>query len=169
MATLSINDALTRMLKLNNNSLTILSKLTESLTTTDQDYINVELWNADTTSKTTYKIPSYSFLQSELSGLSDSLALLNGTKTREYVELDDNVLKQTNSAITSACGSTDLLKALDINIARIPQDAKGQFHKNKISFVDESPSTLIMLKLTSVAVFKHSLANSFDILTSVKT
>ena len=94
MATLSINDALTRMLKLNNNSLTILSKLTESLTTTDQDYINVELWNADTTSKTTYKIPSYSFLQSELSGLSDSLALLNGTKTREYVELDDNVLKQ---------------------------------------------------------------------------
>lgn len=96
MATLSINDALTRMLKLNNNSLTILSKLTESLTTTDQDYINVELWNADTTSKTTYKIPSYSFLQSELSGLSDSLALLNGTKTREYVELDDNVLKQTN-------------------------------------------------------------------------
>ena len=63
MATLSINDALTRMLKLNNNSLTILSKLTESLTTTDQDYINVELWNADTTSKTTYKIPSYSFLQ----------------------------------------------------------------------------------------------------------
>lgn len=96
MATLSVNDALTRMLKLNNNSLTILSKLTESLTTTDQDYINVELWNADTTSKTTYKIPSYSFLQSELSGLSDSLALLNGTKTREYVELDDNVLKQTN-------------------------------------------------------------------------
>ena len=76
--------------------MTILSKLTESLTTTDQDYINVELWNADTTSKTTYKIPSYSFLQSELSGLSDSLALLNGTKTREYVELDDNVLKQTN-------------------------------------------------------------------------
>lgn len=46
-----------------------------------------------------------------------------------------NVLKQTNSAITSACGSTDLLKALDIDIARIPQDAKSQFNKNNISFV----------------------------------
>lgn len=46
-----------------------------------------------------------------------------------------NVLKQTNSAITSACGSTDLLKALNINIARIPQDAKNQFNKNNIAFV----------------------------------
>lgn len=46
-----------------------------------------------------------------------------------------NVLKQTNSAITSSCGSTDLLKALDINIARIPQDAKTQFNKNNIAFV----------------------------------
>lgn len=46
-----------------------------------------------------------------------------------------NVLKQTNSAITSACGSTDLLSALNINIARFPQDAKIQFNKNNISFV----------------------------------
>lgn len=46
-----------------------------------------------------------------------------------------NVLKQTNSAITSSCGSTDLLKALDIDIARIPQDAKNQFNKNNIAFV----------------------------------
>lgn len=46
-----------------------------------------------------------------------------------------NVIKQTNSAITSKCGSTDLLNALDINIARIPQVAKAQFAKNKISFV----------------------------------
>lgn len=46
-----------------------------------------------------------------------------------------SVLKQTNSAITSRCGSTDLLKNLDINIARIPQNAKGQFHKNNITFV----------------------------------
>lgn len=46
-----------------------------------------------------------------------------------------NVLKQTNSAITSSCGSTDLLKALDIDIARIPQDAKSQFNKNNIAFV----------------------------------
>ena len=46
-----------------------------------------------------------------------------------------NVLKQTNSAITSDCGSTDLLKALNINIARIPQDAKNEFNKNDIAFV----------------------------------
>ncbi len=45
------------------------------------------------------------------------------------------VLKQTNSAITSCCGSTDLLSEFGINIARIPQDAKNYFHKNKISFV----------------------------------
>lgn len=46
-----------------------------------------------------------------------------------------NVLKQTNSSITSACGSTDFLKALNIDIARIPNDAKTQFAKNGISFV----------------------------------
>lgn len=46
-----------------------------------------------------------------------------------------NVLKQTNSSITSACGSSDLLSTLDIEIARIPQDAKIQFNKNKIAFV----------------------------------
>lgn len=46
-----------------------------------------------------------------------------------------NVLKQTNSAITSSCGSTDLLKALNIDIARIPQIAKKIFDKNGISFV----------------------------------
>lgn len=46
-----------------------------------------------------------------------------------------NVLKQTNSSITSLSGSTDLLKALNVQIARIPQDAKAQFNKNNISFV----------------------------------
>ncbi len=46
-----------------------------------------------------------------------------------------NVLKQTNSSITSACGSSDFLKALDINIARIPQDARAEFEKNSIAFV----------------------------------
>lgn len=46
-----------------------------------------------------------------------------------------NVLKQTNSAITSSCGSTDFLNALNIDIARIPQDAKKQFDKHSIAFV----------------------------------
>lgn len=46
-----------------------------------------------------------------------------------------NVLKQTNSAITSDCGSTDLLKALSIDIANLPQDAKKQFDQNNIAFV----------------------------------
>lgn len=46
-----------------------------------------------------------------------------------------NVLKQTNSAITSSCGSTDLLSALDITITKNQQDAKEEFEKNTISFV----------------------------------
>ncbi len=46
-----------------------------------------------------------------------------------------NVLKQTNSAITSLCGSSDLLKNLNIDIVKTPQDAKLQFDKNKIAFV----------------------------------
>ena len=46
-----------------------------------------------------------------------------------------NVLKQTNSAITSLCGSTDLLNTLGIDIAKVPQDAKIQFDKNQIAFV----------------------------------
>lgn len=46
-----------------------------------------------------------------------------------------SVLKQTNSAITSNCGSSDLLKNLGIDMARIPQVAKGQFLENNISFV----------------------------------
>lgn len=46
-----------------------------------------------------------------------------------------NVLKQTNSAITSSCGSSDFLNDLNIDIARIPQDAKKQFDKNNIAFV----------------------------------
>ena len=46
-----------------------------------------------------------------------------------------NVLKQTNSAITSSCGSTDFLGALNIDIARIPQDAKLQFKEHGIAFV----------------------------------
>lgn len=45
------------------------------------------------------------------------------------------VLKQTNSSITSKCGSTDFLGAMGIDIARIPQDAKSQFKKEGISFV----------------------------------
>lgn len=46
-----------------------------------------------------------------------------------------NVLKQTNSAVTSSCGSTDLLNTLNIDIARIPQDAKAIFNRNNIAFV----------------------------------
>lgn len=46
-----------------------------------------------------------------------------------------NVLKQTNSSVTSECGSSDFLKALGIKIAKIPQDAKAEFEKNSIAFV----------------------------------
>lgn len=46
-----------------------------------------------------------------------------------------NVLKQTNSSVTGACGSTDLLEALSVDIARIPQDAKSQFEKHNIAFL----------------------------------
>lgn len=46
-----------------------------------------------------------------------------------------NVLKQTNSAITSACGSTDLLNALNIPVSRTPEAALEVFERNNISFV----------------------------------
>jgi len=46
-----------------------------------------------------------------------------------------NVLKQTNSAITSDCGSTDFLGALNIDIVKTPQNAKAQFNEDGISFV----------------------------------
>ncbi|MDD3435938.1 MAG: anthranilate phosphoribosyltransferase [Candidatus Gastranaerophilales bacterium] len=46
-----------------------------------------------------------------------------------------NVVKQTNSSITSSCGSSDLLKALDIRIARIIHDAASQFNRHNITFV----------------------------------
>lgn len=46
-----------------------------------------------------------------------------------------SVLKQTNSAITSSCGSTDFLGALNIEVVRTPQDAKNMFDKHGISFV----------------------------------
>lgn len=46
-----------------------------------------------------------------------------------------SVIKQTNSSITSECGSTDLLSALNIDITRAPQAALTNFHKNGITFV----------------------------------
>ena len=46
-----------------------------------------------------------------------------------------NVLKQTNSAITSSCGSTDLLGALNIHISKDAKTAEAEFEKNNIAFV----------------------------------
>ena len=46
-----------------------------------------------------------------------------------------NVIKQTNSSVTSACGSTDFLKALDIDIAKTPEEALKYFNRNGITFV----------------------------------
>lgn len=46
-----------------------------------------------------------------------------------------NVLKQTNSSITSACGSTDFLMALNTDIAKTASEAKAQFDRNGIAFV----------------------------------
>ena len=46
-----------------------------------------------------------------------------------------NVIKQTNSSITSACGSTDFLSALDIDIAKTPEKATECFYKKGITFV----------------------------------
>ena len=46
-----------------------------------------------------------------------------------------NVIKQTNSSITSASGSTDFLSALGINIAKTPQDALEIFNQHGITFV----------------------------------
>ena len=46
-----------------------------------------------------------------------------------------NVVKQTNSSITSACGSTDFLSALGIEITRTPEKALENFSRNGITFV----------------------------------
>ncbi len=45
------------------------------------------------------------------------------------------VIKQTNSSITSACGSTDFLSALGIEITRTPEKALENFARNGITFV----------------------------------
>ncbi len=46
-----------------------------------------------------------------------------------------NVIKQTNSSITSKCGSTDFLSALGIEIAKTPEQALEIFNQCGISFV----------------------------------
>lgn len=46
-----------------------------------------------------------------------------------------NIVKQTNSSITSACGSTDFLSALGIDITRTPESALDVFNKKGITFV----------------------------------
>lgn len=46
-----------------------------------------------------------------------------------------NVIKQTNSSITSASGSTDFLAALGIDIMSTPEEALECFNKNGITFV----------------------------------
>ncbi len=45
------------------------------------------------------------------------------------------VVKQTNSSITSSCGSSDFLHALGINIVQNPNQALEEFNKNGITFV----------------------------------
>lgn len=45
------------------------------------------------------------------------------------------VVKQTNSSITSACGSSDFLHALGIKIVQTPDEALEEFNKNGITFV----------------------------------
>lgn len=46
-----------------------------------------------------------------------------------------SVIKQTNSSITSECGSTDLLSTLGLEITRTPEAALEGFNKNGITFV----------------------------------
>jgi anthranilate phosphoribosyltransferase len=46
-----------------------------------------------------------------------------------------NVVKQTNSSVTSECGSTDFLDALGIEICRTPEQALKQFAQHGITFV----------------------------------
>ena len=45
------------------------------------------------------------------------------------------VVKQTNSSITSHCGSSDFLHALGIKIVQTPAEALQEFNKNGITFV----------------------------------
>lgn len=45
------------------------------------------------------------------------------------------VIKQTNSSITSSCGSTNLLQELNIPVVKTPQEAVSDFNRNGIAFV----------------------------------
>ncbi len=45
------------------------------------------------------------------------------------------VVKQTNSSITSSCGSSDFLHALGIKIVQTPEEALEEFNKHGITFV----------------------------------
>ena len=45
------------------------------------------------------------------------------------------VIKQTNSSITSSCGSTNLLKELNIPVVKTPREAVSDFSRNGIAFV----------------------------------
>ncbi len=45
------------------------------------------------------------------------------------------VIKQTNSSITSSCGSSDFLHALGLKIVQTPEAALEEFNKNGITFV----------------------------------
>ncbi len=74
----SLNDLIQKILVINNNSLSILKGLTDSLIST-QESINVEITTANNTKKT-YIIPSLSFLKWKINSFDDVLNILKSQK-----------------------------------------------------------------------------------------
>lgn len=81
-------DFYTKILRLNNNSINILSKLTESLTSVNEEYIDVQL-NDENGTILNYKIPSYSFLKTKMVELDRNLELLTSAKTQQITEYNE--------------------------------------------------------------------------------
>src|SRR5574344_1044968 len=90
---LTFENLITRLLKLNNNSLTILSKLTQPLVTSD-DYVDVEVWDSNLNTKNTYRIPSYSALKNKVEGIENGYKLLTDANTNIPTETTDTNLKK---------------------------------------------------------------------------
>lgn len=89
----NFNEFYAKILRLNNNSLTVLSKLTESFTIYDKsvEYIEIELTD-EAGNPQKYRIPAYSFLKTRMVEIEKNVAMLQSANTQanqEYSEISD--------------------------------------------------------------------------------
>ena len=86
----SINQLFTKILGINNRSLTILQGLTEAMVTPD-DYVEIVLKN-EKGENVLYKIPSITQISGKVVDMRATLDLLRQQKTLEYTEVEYNKL-----------------------------------------------------------------------------